>query len=71
MFQKKTMKKAIEAKDFDGKLKPTEDGRFTFKANMNCIFKAVKELKESFPDPAGVYDGPASFIYGKKSPFKV
>ncbi|KAF8768168.1 protein ABHD11-like [Argiope bruennichi] len=53
-------------------LKKTEDGRYTFKSNINGLQNAVKNAEQSDETEKGrVFEGPICFIYGKLSPFQV
>lgn len=38
---------------------------------MDVILKTIKDPNEFLGKSSGVYKGPALFIYGVKSPFKV
>lgn len=52
-------------------LKRSADGRYAFKANIDVIMEALQKVNKSMDENAGVYEGPAYFIYGKISPFLV
>ncbi|GFT27254.1 abhydrolase domain-containing protein 11 [Nephila pilipes] len=52
-------------------LRPTEDGRWKFKSNLDVIEKASNSSPEIMKEPTGLYQGLALFIYGLKSPFRV
>ncbi|KAG8176429.1 hypothetical protein JTE90_023686 [Oedothorax gibbosus] len=56
---------------YEGKLKPTENGGYTFRCNVSAIQKSIQKAKTEHPETSGVYHGPACFIYGGKSPFQV
>ncbi|GBN99579.1 hypothetical protein AVEN_238303-1 [Araneus ventricosus] len=50
-------------------LKKTEDGRYTFKSNIDGLQNAMKNPKQF--EVSGQFEGPICFIYGKLSPFQV
>ncbi|GFU16800.1 hypothetical protein NPIL_447101, partial [Nephila pilipes] len=52
-------------------LKEINKGRFVYKTNVDVIINALENPENLIVEPTGVYDGPACFAYGKKSPFKV
>ncbi|CAL1278455.1 unnamed protein product [Larinioides sclopetarius] len=52
-------------------LKKTEDGRYTFKSNIEGLQNAVKSAEKLQSSASGQFEGPICFIYGKLSPFQV
>ncbi|CAL1278453.1 unnamed protein product [Larinioides sclopetarius] len=52
-------------------LKKTEDGRYTFKSNIESLQNAIKNAEQLQSSPSGQFEGPICFIYGKLSPFQV
>ncbi|GIY75140.1 hypothetical protein CDAR_372231 [Caerostris darwini] len=60
-----------EYKGIQFPLKRNKDGKYVSKANMDTVEKALDDLKNLQSNISGVYEGPASFIYGKASHFSV
>ncbi|GFY49620.1 hypothetical protein TNIN_363861 [Trichonephila inaurata madagascariensis] len=52
-------------------LRPTEDGRWRFKSNLEGIDKAAQNASGIMTESTGLYQGLALFIYGLQSPFRV
>ncbi|XP_054708416.1 protein ABHD11-like isoform X2 [Uloborus diversus] len=47
------------------------DGKCSFRVNVELFQKVIKDPESFLTHSEGVYKGPALFIYGTKSPFKV
>ncbi|CAL1278451.1 unnamed protein product [Larinioides sclopetarius] len=72
----KTALKAKKVPKFDENgymipLKKTEDGRYTFKSNIEGLQNTVKSAEQLQSSLSGKFEGPICFIYGKISPFQV
>ncbi|GFY49618.1 uncharacterized protein TNIN_363841 [Trichonephila inaurata madagascariensis] len=52
-------------------LKKTDDGRYTFKTNLDILPLAVNNSKNMLLSLIGRYEGPTCFIYGEQSTFQV
>ena len=48
-----------------------EDGKWRYKFNIDQLRKKLSWVHDFWTEREGKYDGPALFIYGTKSPFKV
>ena len=47
------------------------DGKWRYKYNMDVLEESSKHPESVLAESRGFYKGPALFIYGTKSPFKV
>lgn len=47
------------------------DGKWRFRFNIALMIEFLKNIESSWTVSNGLYDGPALFIYGTESPFKV
>lgn len=70
LFQRGSSKRLPESFSEFFELKLT-DGRWTFKFNIVVLIEFVKNFESFWTESSGLYEGPALFIYGTKSPFKV
>ncbi|GFR33474.1 abhydrolase domain-containing protein 11 [Trichonephila clavata] len=60
--------KTRHSKSLPFSVKRHSDGRYSLKTNLAAV---IPHITSSWPDPKGVYEGPAFFLYGTNSPYEV